>query len=152
MYCFSIVWMGEKLMKRMLMFATTLIAVVAISHITWGASDQKIQITILSGRADMISGEDTFVQIDSLQGALLDKDMVKLNGQDVTAAFHPVSRQSWVGLVTGLKLGENSLEVFPDRKGHGQPAAELKLKDYPITGANFLRPSGTPVYLPNTRF
>ena len=129
-------------MKRMIIIAGCLTVLAAISQAAWGASDQKVQITILSGRADMISGGDTLVQIDS--GAPLDKAIVKLNGQDVTAAFHPVSSQLWLGLVTGLKVGENSLEVYSGRKGSGNPAAQLKLKDYPITGPIFSGPQEHP--------
>jgi hypothetical protein len=131
-------------MKRMLMIAGCLTVFAAMSHAAWGASDPKVQITILSSRADMISGEDALVQIDSAQGARLDKDMVKLNGQDVTSAFHPVSSNVWLGLVTGLKLGENSLEVYSGSKENGHPAAQLKLKDYPITGPIFSGPQEHP--------
>jgi len=37
----------------------------------------------------MISGGDVWVQIDVPSDVPLNKTMIKLNGQDVTAALHP---------------------------------------------------------------
>jgi hypothetical protein len=60
-----------------------------------------------------------------------------VNGQDVTAALSPDAKShALLGLVTGLKLGENTLEVFNGQ----QRTSQLALKNHPITGPVF---SGT---------
>ena len=85
----------------------------------------------------MISGGDVWVQIDVPSDVPLNKTMIKLNGQDVTAALHPDPKtHTLIGLVTGLKLGENILEVF-NGQSRGSRASQLTLKNYPITGPIF---------------
>ena len=114
-----------------------LVVLAARSHAAQPADDQKFRITTLSSRPDMISGGDVLVQIDVPHDIALSRAVIKtikLNGQDVTAAFDPdAATHAFIGLVAGLKLGENVLEVF---NGQEQtiPASQLILKNYPITG------------------
>ena len=110
-----------------------------------GAADQKFHITVLSSRPEMVSGGDALVQVAVPPDAALDQAMIRLNGQDVSAMFHPdAAAHALRGLVTGLKLGENTLAVFPDKKGRGPAAEELRLKNYPITGPIFSGPQEQP--------
>src|ERR1700688_3540530 len=101
----------------------------AMFHTNAGAADQKFQITVLSSRPEMVSGGDALVQVAVPPDAALDQATVRLNGQDVSAMFHPdAAAHSLKGLVTGLKVGENTLAVFPDKKGRGPAAEEFRLK------------------------
>ncbi len=111
----------------------------AIFHGNGGAAaDQKFHITVLSSRPEMVSGGDALVQVTVPQDAATDHAMIRLNGQDVSAMFHSdAAGHALTGLVTGLKVGENYLEVFPDKNGTGRAADELRLKNYPITGPIF---------------
>ena len=69
------------------------------------AHAQSIELTVLSSRADQVSGGDALIRVDAPRG-LLQKLRVKRNGTDVTGAFHREGRHL-VGLVDGLRLGRN---------------------------------------------
>jgi hypothetical protein len=86
----------------------------------------SVTITTLSSRPDMVSGGDALVEIKGPRGKL----SITLNGADVAWLFHrDAASGSLVGLVTGLKLGENTLVAHID-----QDRATLKLVNHPITG------------------
>src|SRR5580700_3521694 len=114
-----------------LAFALSLLMVAAAlpAH----AAGEKYKITTISSRPDMISGGDVLVQVDLPANVAADKAVVRLNGQDVSSALHAdQSGHALVGIVSGLRVGDNKLEVF---NGPGsKAAAEANLKNYPITG------------------
>ena len=84
-----------------------------------------VTITTLSSRPEMVSGGDVVVEIQAPRG----KTTITLNGADVLWLFHRNERGSLIGLVTGLKLGENTLVAHIE-----QERATLKLVNHPITG------------------
>jgi len=119
--------------------------IAAWSHASSIAAAQSFHITILSSRPDMVSGGDALARVDVPADVPLDQVAVKLNGHDVSGALHPdPTAHALTGLVTGLKLGDNSLEVFPDRKASGHPADQVTLKNHPITGPVFSGPQEHP--------
>ena len=63
-------------------------------------------IRVLSNRADLISGNDVLISVVPPAGAATDARM-SLNGKDVTSAFTAQTDGSFMGLVSGLKLGSN---------------------------------------------
>lgn len=72
-----------------------------------GAFDATIQV--LSNRADLISGGDALVRVALPTGTSPSTVHMLLNGQDVSSEFGTASDGTYMGLVTGLKLGSNSL-------------------------------------------
>jgi hypothetical protein len=69
---------------------------------------------------------------------------IELNNADVTGAFTAnAAARTLTGLVTGLRLGENRLEVDGKRHGRGSEA-ELKLVNFPIEGPVFSGPHEQP--------
>ena len=70
-------------------------------------------ISVLSNRADLISGGDALVRID-LGDANAASVKVTLNGADVTGAFSVRENGSYEGLVTGLQVGQNTLIARPE--------------------------------------
>jgi len=107
------------------------------------AAGDKFKITTLSSRPDMISGGDVLVQVDLPANVAADNAVVRLNGQDVSAALHAdQSGHTLVGIVSGLRPGDNKLEVF-NRSG-SKAAAEADLRNYPITGPIFSGPQEHP--------
>ena len=85
----------------------------------------SLVMTTLSSRPDMVSGGNALVEIRPIH-----KVEVRLNGRDVSKAFHEdAGRGSMVGLVEGLRLGNNSLVAKAG--GH---TATLELINHPITG------------------
>jgi hypothetical protein len=98
-------------------------AIVILALMTTAAQAAVTDITTLSSRPDRISGNDVLVQITQTDDAAT---AVTLNGTDVSKSFQagtaPHTRE---GLVSGLKLGANSIEAG---------GKSLKLTGYPITG------------------
>jgi hypothetical protein len=85
-------------------------------------------MTSLSSRPDMVSGGEALVEIKTAAPA--QKVEVKLNGRDVSHAFHrDLSRNSLVGLVQGLRAGNNTVTAKA-----GSQSARLQLVNHPITG------------------
>ena len=113
------------------------------AHQQRGSPD--FQIVTVSGRNDMISGNNVLARIDVGSGISLDQVIVDLNGWNVTSAFRalPGSR-SLLGLVEGLRLGQNRLTVGEQgRAGEGR-STWLTLTNYPISGPIFSGPHETP--------
>jgi hypothetical protein len=124
-------------MSRTLKLFCGLIVLAVMSHAAQSADGQQFRITTLSSRPDMISGGDVLVQIGAPQDLPTNRVTIKLNGRDATAEFHPdPTAHALIGLVTGLKPGENVLEVF-DRQEQAIRATQLTLKNYPIAGPIF---------------
>ncbi len=89
-------------------------------------------IETLSSRPDLISGGDVLVRIVQTDDA---PTKVTLNGVPVTSAFRPGPRRTRTGLVSGLRLGRNTLAAGGVR---------LTLTNYPIAGPIISGPHQTP--------
>ena len=94
------------------------------------------EITVLSNRADLVSGGDALVSVDLRANPRA--VTVELNGRDITNAFAVRPNGRFEGLVTGLVEGENVLRVRP---GNGV-GRRIELTNHPIGGPVF---SGTQV-------
>jgi hypothetical protein len=88
-----------------------------------------IKASVLSSRAELVSGGDALVKLATPPGLDLSRVSVHLNGVDVTSSFKPVAG-GLMGLVGGMMLGENTLTASFRGKQH----ESLKLTNYPITG------------------
>src|SRR5689334_581915 len=105
-----------------------------------GAADVAIQT--LSNRADLISGGDAYIGVD-LPESVDFKDpslAVELNGRDVKGAFDRRADGRITGLVTGLRVGANTIEV---RLGDGR-GARLEIVNHPKGGPVFSGPQVQP--------
>ncbi len=115
----------------------------ASAFIAVGASDGAVsstvdegggvgEITVVSNRADLISGGDALVSVD-----LLDTSpravRVELNGKDIKSAFTVRANGRFEGLVTGLVEGKNLLRVRP---GNGV-GRWIEITNHPIGGPVF---------------
>ena len=97
----------------------------------------------------MISGGDVLVQITIPQNVPLTSPAVKLNGNDVTASFRQKAEShSLIALLSGLKTGANSFEVFKGQKAVAQAA----LRSFPITGPMIAGPQERPFACQTTTF
>ncbi len=90
----------------------------------------SIDITVLSSRADMVSGGDALLEI-SARGIALDQVQVLRAESDISGLFQRSSDNSLVGRVSDLVIGDN-LIVATDRSGQVQ--ASITLVNHPITG------------------
>jgi hypothetical protein len=142
-------------MRSKLASAGMLVVIAATSAGLQAAKEgeEKIQVSVMSGRPDMISGGDALVRIDVPAKVPLEKILVKLNDQVATPNFHADSpSHALIGLVNGLRDGHNSLQVFTDGKGRVAPAEQLALKNYPITGPIFSGPQEKPYLCESEKF
>ena len=114
-----------------------LIAVAAMAAAP-AAHASSISLSVLSSRADQVSGGDALIRVDAPPG-LLNKLGVKRNGTDVTGAFHREGNHL-VGLVNGLQVGTNELTVTQNRTSSAPPKARLKLTNFPNEGPMFSGP------------
>ena len=106
------------------------------------AQADQIDISVLSSRADQVSGGDALVRVDAPPG-LRDKLQVLRNGTDVTDAFE-ARDGGLVGLVDGLRLGENELAVRHNRRSNAPVQARATLTNYPTEGPMFSGPHQVP--------
>ena len=94
------------------------------------------RIEVLSSKPHMVSGGDALVRVTVKKRDVRLSDVrVELNGRNVTGALvanH--GAKTLTGVVGGMRVGENELEVDSKRKGSGRGEAELTLTNYPVTG------------------
>ncbi|MCW2544908.1 MAG: N-acetylmuramoyl-L-alanine amidase [Frankiales bacterium] len=115
--------------SRLLIAVVTAVALVPFLPPAEAASGPVI--TVLSGRADLVSAGDALVQVD--QGARL-----SVNGHDVTRTFRNSSGHL-IGLVSGLHLGDNTLTA----RAAGR-SSSITLTNHPIGGPVFSGPQILP--------
>src|SRR4051812_13340954 len=93
-------------------------------------SKRKLSISVLSGRADLVSDGSALVAVDLPPGSNPRLARVTLGGNDVTSVF-AVRADGWFkGLVTGLALGPNQLQATLP----GATGATITLTNHPIGG------------------
>jgi hypothetical protein len=125
-------------MPRRLALITALFALPA-----WSVNT-SFRISTVSSRPDLVSGGDVLVRIEIPESTPIGSAIVKLNGQDVTASFHPdPASHALLGLVKGLKTGENFLEAS---------GATLTVTNHPITGPIFSGPQEQPFICETDKF
>ncbi len=98
-----------------------------------------LQILTLSAAPDRVTGGDVLVRIEPADSQRL---TVQLNGRDITSAFRPAGR-ALLGLVTGLRLGQNTLSAG------GQ---QLSLTNFPASGPVFSGPQQQPFVCESASF
>lgn len=116
--------------------AAVLGLLVPLAVTTPATADAGLQIRVLSGRADLVTGGDALVQVVAAGPGPL---RVELNGADVSDGFEPRPDGSVVALLTGLVDGPN--DVTADGAG---AAARLTVTNHPIGGPVFAGPQVQP--------
>ena len=99
-----------------------------------------LRIVTLSDRADLVSGGDVLTRVELPSGADAAAVRVTLNGRDITRAFGVRADKHYEGLVTGLRLGRNTVVA---RVGSGR-GARLTITNHPIGGPVFSGPQIKP--------
>ena len=67
------------------------------------------EIVVLSNRADLISGGDALVEIKWPAGTNLAQTTISLNGVSVKSAFAMRPNGRYMGVVTGMNIGNNAV-------------------------------------------
>jgi len=116
--------------------------------------DSQFPIEVLSSRPDAISGGDALVRVTVKKNVPASAVRIKLNGADVTSSF-VVSANMLTGLVGGMGVGDNLLEVIDPRgnvRGKGRADADIVLRNYPIEGPMFSGPHEQPYACATAQF
>ncbi|WP_326544053.1 DUF6351 family protein [Pseudorhodoferax sp.] len=87
------------------------------------------EIHVLSNRADLVAGGDALVEIKWPAGANLALAKIALDGANVKSAFAMRPNGRYMGLVSGLKVGNNVLTARIPGGG-----AQITIKNHPIGG------------------
>jgi hypothetical protein len=97
-------------------------------------------ITVLSNRADLISGGETLTSVALPAGANPRRVRIRLNGRNVGSQFGLRANGVYEGLLTGLSLGRNTLvATLP-----GGTGARITITDHPLGGPVFSGPQPEP--------
>jgi hypothetical protein len=119
---------------------TALVVTCAMPGFADAGSRHVLRVEVLSGRADLLSGGQALVAITGISRSQHVRLAIRLNGRNVAPEFGWRPNGQYAGLVTGLSLGRNILNVRrPDGSG-----AEITLIDYPISGPVFSGPQLEP--------
>jgi hypothetical protein len=101
----------------------------------------KVEIRVLSGRYDLVTGGDALVEIKASEGARAGDLTVSLDGRELTQPLKlDTASNTLRGLVTGLHDGSNFLQVT----GPTGATVSQSLVNYPITGPVLSGPHLTP--------
>lgn len=101
-------------------------------------------IEVLSSPPEYVSGDDARVAVRVPLLVSPYHVSIRVDGQDVTDDFALVGPRTLEGVVTGLDLGDNLLEVTTQRWGDLGPSAELVLTNHDIAGPIFSGPQQQP--------
>lgn len=100
----------------------------------------QVRVEVLSSRPELVTGGDALVKVTGASAA----PTVTVAGRDVSAAFKSDSKGGYVGLVDGLKDGDNALVAKA-----GGAEATLTLTNHPINGTLIAGPQQTPFLCEN---
>ena len=121
-----------------------LLATPAFLHSSSTLAGGKVNIRILSSRADMVTGGDALLEITGVEttpARPTGNVTVTANGRDQTSAFRVVRPGApFLGRITSLVVGRNAVEV----RAGGSIVARFDLTNHPITGPVFSGPHQTP--------
>ena len=102
------------------------------SVLVGGAYADEIEVNVLSGRPDTVSGGDALLQIDVPADLTLSDVRVAVNGTDATGTFRAdADLHRLVGIVDGLSHGANEVSVTV---AGDDAAAALELVNHPVEG------------------
>ena len=123
--------------------AAVLLAAGTPAGVVTGAAQAAggIEVTVLSGRPDMVSGGDALLRIDVPADVAPSDVRVAVNGVDATGAFRAAAARRLTGFVDGLPLGASEVSVTV---AGGEGAAALELVNHPLEGPVFSGPHEQP--------
>ena len=108
-------------------------------------AERHFQLRVLSSPPDMVTGGDALVEVTIPKSVPLAQASVLVNGVDVTSTLELDSAaRTLTGMVTGLRLGPNTLAADAAGKGDRVDRASSTLVNHPVTGPIFSGPQQQP--------
>jgi hypothetical protein len=105
----------------------------------------NVEIRTLSNRADLISSGDALVDVRLPVGVAANQVSMRLNGADITSMFQfQPAEGRFIGLVSGLAEGANTLTAVPVGTAGGRPFATLTITNHSRGGPIFSGPQLQP--------
>ena len=121
------------------------VAALAVVPTAFAAATHEYELRVLSSPPSMVTGGDALVQLTIPRNVPLHKATLLRNGTDITSTLTlDKSARTLTGMVTGLRLGANTLVAESNGRGKGRPVAELTLLNHPVTGPIFSGPQQQP--------
>ena len=130
----------RRVVLSVVLTATALAAPVVARSMTARSASAPPTISVLSNRADLISGGEALVAVSLPEGTDPAQVKVTLGTRDVTNQFAPLADGRFGGLVTGLAVGTNTLTVT---LADGSSATQT-LIDHALGGPLFSGPQVQP--------
>src|SRR4051794_22849294 len=130
----------RRVVLSVVLTATALAAPVVARSVTARSASAPPTISVLSNRADLISGGEALVAVSLPAGTDPAQVKVALGTRDVTNQFAPLADGRFGGLVTGLAVGSNILTVT---LADGSTATQT-LVDHALGGPLFSGPQVQP--------
>src|SRR3954449_1943058 len=121
--------------RHALGLTAALLAVLALASATASAATPHASISVLSSRANLVSGHSAFVRIDFSRTRDVKGAKVKVGTRSVRGAFAKSGSRRLEGVVRGLRIGPNLLTVTVPGSG-----SRITLTDHPIGGPVFTGP------------
>jgi hypothetical protein len=140
----------SRLLDHLLSRLTYALAVLPMLAAVPVSETNSFRIVTLSNGADKLSGGDALIRVEAPRDVALQGIAIKRNGQDVTSAFRPdPALHGLIGLVTGLRVGQNWIEAFNNSE---RPSAQLSLTNFALTGPIFSGPHQQPFICETEKF
>ncbi|HKH29523.1 MAG TPA: DUF6351 family protein, partial [Gaiellaceae bacterium] len=131
--------------KRLGWTLAAAVAALAVAPTAFAAATHDYELRVLSSPPSMVTGGDALVQLTIPRNVPLHKAVLLRNGTDITSTLTlDASARTLTGMVTGLRLGANTLIAESNGRGKGRPVAELALLNHPVTGPIFSGPQQQP--------
>ncbi len=140
-------------LRILLLFATILSLNLSILSAPVGAqappavAEKPVFVVgVVSSAPHQVTGGDARLRIEVPQTVPLHQVEVWVNGNDQSGHFVPIpGTRTLTGIVDGLELGDNTVQIMPNGQGKGRPdPVSLTLTNYPITGPIFSGPHQHP--------
>lgn len=119
----------------------------ALSTLLSGCDDKTFQISVLSSDKDQVTGGNARIEV-SIPSYLTGDDVeITLNDEDVKSSFSlNADGTAFNGVVSGLNLGENNLEVSVTGDKAEFLTKAITLTNHPLSGPIFSGPQQQPFY------
>ncbi len=125
--------------------------VALVSLIGCGSDDNNdtfaIDVNVLSSAKDQVSGGEARIQVVMPEQITGEHLTVRLNGTDVKNALEEdLDTHTLTGVIEGLNVGENTLQVGSASEDHDVTPLDVVLTNHPLSGPIFSGPQQQPFY------